>query len=734
MIMRGLNCINRRRLVSITTGLLNRFWSSEQKLRAVFTFSVLLATCSRGAFAQPVPPHSPTAQYRTAASILALSLAQASQGDPVQIRGVITLCTVLSGAMVQDRTAGIWIDSVLHQPCHQGDEVEVLGVVAPGLFSPIVKARSFTILGRTSLPKPKAVSLKLLSTGEEDDQYVSITGVVRSAGLRPGESHLQRLWLKIAMPDGLVYASFPGEDADAGRKLIDAVVRVEGTVISLKNAERQLTAPSLVMAMGMQQLTVLQPPPKDLFALPLTPIGRLMQYGSGTDSYHRLRVSGIVTYYKTGESVVIEDGGRALFVLTAQNSDLQLGDRIEAVGFPALEDSGPIVQDAVLRFIAHGQQLDPTSIKIADLTSGALNNNLVSTEGRLLRRVHEPFREVLLLQDKSNLLVAELDDPDHANALEKLREGSWIRIVGVSIVEVTGNWSPGRLSADAFHYKVVLRSADDVRVLQPPSWWTTLHVVYIASSLLGILVILLAIIVYGRIESWRLQAVIEERERIANDIHDTLAQSFAGIGFQLQAIRKAIPADNSSLQQQVDLARALVRHSHKEARRSIEPLSGELPEENDLLSSLETSARKMLEGGSVEVTAVSTGTPRPLPPEIAASLIRIGQEAIANAVRHGDPSHLNISLAYGAASVRLDVRDDGCGFVKSGDLLGFGLRGMRKRAAAISANLEIVSQPGEGTLVEVTAPLPPDLTLYAFVKQMWRQLKERVLHVNPRDG
>ncbi|MGD0787500.1 MAG: sensor histidine kinase [Terracidiphilus sp.] len=636
--------------------------------------------------------------------------------------------------MVQDRTAGIWIDSFLRQPCDQGDEVEVLGVVGPGLFSPIVKVRTIAILGRTSLPKPQAVSFKQMSTGEEDDQYVSITGVVRSAGLRPGESNVRRLWLKIAMPDGFVYASFPEEDAEQGNKLIDSVVRIEGTTISFKNAERQITAPSFVMVMGMQHLTVLQPPPKDPFALPPTPIGKLMQFRSATDCFHRVRIAGIVTYYKPGESLILEDGGRALLVMTAQTTDLQLGDRIEALGFPALQDSGPIVQDAVLRLIAHGQQLQPTSVKIADLTSGALNNNLVSTQGILLTRVHEPFREVLLLQDESNLLLAELNDPNNLKAFDKLREGSSIRIVGVTFLEVTNNWNPGRPSASAVHYKVLLRSANDVLVLQLPSWWTTLHVVYIAALLAVLVLVFLGLIVYGRMEGWRLQAVIEERERLANDIHDTLAQSFAGIGFQLQAIRKAIPGDNPALRQQVDLARALVRHSHKEARRSIEPLSREMPEDADLLSSLETSARRMVEGGSVEVTAVSVGTPRPLPPEIAGALFRVGQEAIANAVRHGDPSHLDISVAYEIGSVRLAVKDNGCGFVMSGNLLGFGLRGMRKRSAAISANLEIVSQPGDGTVVRVTAPLPPDLTLFAFVAQMWKNLLEGVLHVNAKAG
>ncbi len=91
--------------------------------------------------------------------------------------------------------------------------------------------------------------------------------------------------------------------------------------------------------------------------------------------------------------------------MTAQSPDIKLGDRIEAIGFPAPRDSGPILQDAVLRDIAPGQQLRPTPATSAELSSGSFNYSLVSTEGRLLRRMQEPFREVLLLQDNSALLL-----------------------------------------------------------------------------------------------------------------------------------------------------------------------------------------------------------------------------------------------------------------------------------------------------------------------------------------
>jgi signal transduction histidine kinase len=476
-------------------------------------------------------------------------------------------------------------------------------------------------------------------------------------------------------------------------------------------------------------VTVLRPGPADPFAKPLTPIGRLMQYRSGTDYDHRVRVAGTTTFYNPGESLILEENGKALFVTTTQTSDIALGDRVEALGFPSPQDSGPILQDAVLRRIAAGVPLPPARVRVRDICSGNLNYNLISTEGQLLRQVHEPSREVLLLQDESNIVLAELAQSRASGILQLLREGSMVQITGISVLEVEGSWNYGLSSASAIQCKLLLRSPDDVVVMGPPSWWTTRHVLYIAAVLGALVLAFLCLVVYSRVEHWRLRAIHEERERLANEIHDTLAQSFSGIGFQLQAIRKAIPHEIPRLQKQVDLACELVRHSHREARRSIEPMTPDPRERIDLLSSLVKSASKMVEGGSVEVEALQSGSPRPLSPRIADTLLRIGQESIANAVRHADPSHLQISLQWEKDVVRLAVRDNGIGFVKSGGLLGFGLRGMRKRAASINAKLEIFSQPSEGTRVEVTAPIPPGLNLATLLKRKWMYVSERVAHV-----
>jgi len=668
--------------------------------------------------------------YRTAASIHALSEEQAKRADPAHLRGVVTQ-TLSEGLTIQDQTGGIWIYLDHPEEFTPGDEIDVEGIVDPGLFAPVVKARSVHRLGRASLPRPKNVSYKQISGGNMDCQYVSVTGLVRSAGIKKGAARSQGLWLRIAMQDGTIDAMLPADEAVVIEKLIGAEVRVDATAFCSKNQKRQITTAHLSIP-SLRFVTVLQTPPRDLFAIPLTPIGKLMQYQSGTDYYHRVRVAGVVTYYNPGDSLILEDGCQALLVKTGQNKDIKPGDKVEAVGFAAPQNSGPILQDAILRRIASGPPPQPTLVKISDISSGKMNNNLISVEGHLVRRVHEPFREVLLVQDEFSMLLAELSQPGVSDPFPQLREGSKIRLSGISILEVEGTWNYGLNSAYALRYKILLRSLDDIQMIEPPSWWTTRHVLYIAAAL-GILVLaFLAQLIVSRIEQWRLEAVLEERERLAYEIHDTLAQSFAGIAFQLQAILKAIPRNLPDLKEQVNLARELVRHSHKEARRSIEPLQPNSPQEVDPLSSLESLARNIVKGGPVNILTNRNGNLRLLSPRIADALFRIGQEAIANAVRHAEPRNLTISLCYEESSIQLIVLDDGHGFVKSGDLLGFGLRGMRKRAAVISGRLDITSRPGQGTCVIVTAPLPPVNTLFSSLRYILKFVGERIFHVQAK--
>jgi signal transduction histidine kinase len=251
----------------------------------------------------------------------------------------------------------------------------------------------------------------------------------------------------------------------------------------------------------------------------------------------------------------------------------------------------------------------------------------------------------------------------------------------------------------------------------------------IALVVAALLLALVFNFVYHRIAHWRLQGVLEERQRMAHEMHDTLAQSFAGIGFQLQAIRNGILGENSAVLQQLDLASDLVRHSHQEARRSIASLRPESLESEDLLTALNVCARRMVEGGSVQVVAEAEGDQRPIPLRISDALYRIGQEAIANAVRHSNPTLITILLVFGKNLASLHIEDNGSGFVPGNGLLGFGVRGMRRRAQGISAEFHIQSTLGEGTRVQISAQLPPRVTLSNWPRIFWRYAREHWLDV-----
>ena len=183
----------------------------------------------------------------------------------------------------------------------------------------------------------------------------------------------------------------------------------------------------------------------------------------------------------------------------------------------------------------------------------------------------------------------------------------------------------------------------------------------------------------------------------------------------------------------IGLREAAIAHNHSGKIRvsmcictGMRCRSGCLDGENSVRKMKRVKAR--IAAGRHAIAASAFGKPRQLPPRIADAFFHIGQEAVANAIRHADPHHLEIALFFQKNQVALSVRDDGSGFVKSGGLLGFGLRGMRKRAAAISAKLEIASQVGAGTCITVTAQLPPGhgvATLWAIIR---RKVSERLSH------
>jgi signal transduction histidine kinase len=209
------------------------------------------------------------------------------------------------------------------------------------------------------------------------------------------------------------------------------------------------------------------------------------------------------------------------------------------------------------------------------------------------------------------------------------------------------------------------------------------------------------------VASARDAGVRDERERLAREIHDTLAQGLAGIVAQLQAARSAGAADRD---RHLDTAAELARSTLVEARRSVQALRPEPLEAARLPDALADVAARWSEVSGVPAAVTTTGTARQLHPEVEIALLRTGQEALANVGKHAGASRVGVTLSYMEDVVTLDVRDDGIGFDPDGlleeaaDGSGFGLTGMRQRVARVAGRLEIESAPGEGTAVCATVP------------------------------
>jgi len=212
------------------------------------------------------------------------------------------------------------------------------------------------------------------------------------------------------------------------------------------------------------------------------------------------------------------------------------------------------------------------------------------------------------------------------------------------------------------------------------------------------------------VASARDAGVRDERERLAREIHDTLAQGLAGIVAQLQAARTA---GETSRERHLDTAAELARSTLVEARRSVQALRPEPLEAARLPDALADVAARWSEVSGVPAAVTTTGTARQLHPEVEIALLRTGQEALANVGKHATASRVGVTLSYMEDVVTLDVRDDGIGFDLAGlpeevaDGSGFGLTGMRQRVARVAGRLEIESAPGEGTAVSATVPAIP---------------------------
>ncbi|HZQ19147.1 MAG TPA: sensor histidine kinase [Terriglobales bacterium] len=648
--------------------------------------------------------NKPLAVITHADQIRRLSPEEAARGYPVRIRGVITMDAPAPDFFIQDSTAGIFVEgSVSTKFPHMIKQfVEVEGVTGPGKFAPVVREKKLRVLRTGLLPKAQLFPFSQLANGQQDSQWVQVRGIVRSVAIDRSSWPETTLAIRVASEGGQFSARVPIDHEQNFSSWVDTEVLVEGVCGSLYNANRQLTG--ILLYVPRLSFIKIEAPAAEV------PVSALLRFSPGKWSRHRVKIRGVVAYQQMGNAIFLQVQGKGLHVLTQQPTPLEIGDVVDVLGFPAMGDSAPILEDAVFHRLGHQPPPQPTKL---DLSSPweQFDSSVVTTDATLLDHQLQPDGLRLLLQSGSVLFDATLPRGPSASPLVSIPLNSRLRVSGIGAVRSGGLWQVPE------SFRILLRSPDDVVVLSTPPWWNLRHTLWLLGLTVGILLVVVVwVVVLGRRVRSQMQvirqrlrhgAVLEERNRIARELHDTLEQELAGITMQLDLASDCFQKAPNIAHQALESARDMSRHSMIEARRSVWDLRCQLLEDGDLVSAITRIVQPPAARESAKIEVRIQGEPLRLPGQIEMNLLRIAQEAVANALQHGRARQITIELQYSQKFICLTVTDDGSGFTPSQSPRSghFGLLDMRERAQSMGSELKIDSKPGGGSSVIVKVAL-----------------------------
>jgi signal transduction histidine kinase len=655
-----------------------------------------------------------------AAQIRQLSAAQASNSISAHLQGVvITEADPRNrAAVIWDGTAGIYLLSATNHfsGVRRGDYVEVTGNTDPGEFAPILNVNTLRKLGSATLPAARQVTFDDLLSGRLDAQWVEIAGVVRSLEREVPRSVFGKWHMDVAMSSGKISVVSNGPLPDELEP--DAQVRLQATCFYQFTRKRQVVRPMLLVPAGVA-VQVEKPAPRDAYNAPLRPVGTLLEFSPESTSDHRVHVRGVVTHQEPGATVWLRDESGALRVQTRHPEPLQPGDIVDVLGFPKYGSYTPLLEDAVVQKRALGNSPDP--IQLPTPTAAFDHQaDLVALAGTLTDVQPLPDGWSLTLQQTGTVFKALFRNPTRAGVVPTWQPGSLVSVTGIcSVVSdetgpvLSGIWRPQG-------FQLLLRLPTDVALLTPSSWWTPAHFIKLLVALTGGSLVVTAIVMWlarrrlheqarrRAMAEAEFAAILSERNRVAREIHDTLAQGLVATSVQLRLAKKGADGAPEALIQHLDLAQQLVRENLEEARKSIWNMRSQVLETGDLASALKGILEQMAQGTQLRTDFHLSGRLRRLAPVLENNVLRVGQEAISNAVRHAAATSISVDLVFGEKVFRLTVTDNGNGFDSAKPMSGngcFGLVGMHERAAQMHGELSVRPASPHGTEISLRVPL-----------------------------
>jgi len=664
-------------------------------------------------------------------AIRALSQDDGARGYPVRIRAVVTHFDRkrATDLMVHDGEWGQFVTpptgpDPVWAALESGDVVEIDGRTVRGGFAPNVQPARIRRIGRGPLPPARSVPYSALLSGRHDCDYIEIVGVVQRAW-RSANPYITPLFAEVAVEGGVVRASFWDYSEGDFTRLVDARVRLRGNAGAIFSPTEQIRGVSLFGG-RVSTVDVLEAP-RDPFSLPTRPVRSIYHYSANAELNRRIRIRGVVTARIVGQPfsitdfttnatfqsvrhvLYVRDGTSGVRIETEQETPVDPGEIVDVTGFPSMTPSKPILRHAVFKVV--GPAAQPQAIALTRSTALTSENDaeLVRVEAQLLSVLSSPTHRALVLKIGETVFDADLGTQAIA-PFEDIRPGSDVAVTGVYA------YQPGPPPS----FRLYLRSPSDVVVLRLAPWWSLRHSAVVA-GIVGVVALMAALWVrlMENRKRQQYQAILDERNRVARELHDTLEQGLAGISLQLEAVAGSLRAPSPDARQSLDVARQMLRYSLEEARRSVLDLRSQALESRDLAGALTDLARQMTVGSPACADVRVHGTPRQLDAAQEHHLLRIGLEALTNALKHAGATRIDIELRFAPDTTDLVVSDDGRGLGHGEhDIPGahFGLQGIRERVNKLGGILQIDSGPERGTRLSVTVPVAHALARFGAAR------------------
>lgn len=644
------------------------------------------------------------------ADVRALSVEEADRGVAVSVEGVVV--GLNPGApfhfFMHDGSAGCFIKTIAGgrpEYLAPGDRVLVEGMSDPLGYYPSVRDARVRVLGNGKPPPPVKPTAGQMFAPELDSEWVEVPAVV--TGYEIGDD---RVTLAVQVNGSPFKAEVPmvGDAEERAAGLMQQPVRLQGVMGTIFNYQRQMTDRHFFVPSFDSIAPVL--PKLDGGQARLLKVSQLLASGFGPAM--PVRLQGVVTQIGP-KGLYLRDNTGSTLVAGAAMDDITPGTVVEAEGFGATAPFRPVLRATQVRSTGSNAVVKavPFDFKISGMSR--LHAELVTLEADFLGRRDGPVDSIL--QFCSGEAFFEALQPHGRDLVDPpLAVGDRVRLTG--ICELTTTHALARRDwVDGF--RIHLPRSGGIEVLSRAPWWNTRRLLVALGVMSGVAAL-------GFLGTWtmrrqvkrqmavisdklRSEAVGEERDRMARELHDTLEQQLSGVALQLDGLDHAVHQNPAAVSSVLLLARRMLRYTRLEARRSVWDLRSKVLEDDGLDVALRTIQQTSGDSAGAAIDVQVTGRERNHPPGVDFHLLRIAQEAVTNAIKHGEARSITILLEYLPQETRLTVCDDGRGFDSGAAHSAgphFGLLGMRERAAKIGAVLTLASLPGQGCRVTVAMP------------------------------